>query len=105
MCFEFNIVVKEKDMEIRDLLPIGSVVLLNGGKKKLMVIGVKQKKQDTNTEYDYSGVLYPEGSIGNMGQFLFNHNDIAEIIFEGYRSEERDEFINKLAGFYENKNR
>ena len=34
-------------MNIKELLPIGSVVLLKGGKKRLMVFGVKQKKGDT----------------------------------------------------------
>ena len=32
-------------MNINELLPIGSVVLLEGGKKRLMVFGVKQKKE------------------------------------------------------------
>ncbi len=90
-------------MNIKELLPIGSVVLLKNGTKKLMVVGIKQLKADDNVEYDYSGVLYPEGNMGGMGQFLFNHTDIADIIFEGYRNAERDEFMDKLEHFYENK--
>lgn len=89
-------------MEIKDLLPIGSVVLLKEGKKKLMTFGVKQTDSNTKKEYDYIGVLYPEGNIGDGGQFLFNHDDIDEVFFNGYEDEERDTFIDNLAKYYDN---
>jgi len=89
-------------MEIKELLPIGSVVLLKEGKKKLMTFGVKQTDANTKKEYDYIGVLYPEGNIGDGGQFLFNHDDIDEIFFNGYEDEERDTFIENLTKYYEN---
>mgnify|MGYP003560431573 CR=1 FL=1 len=38
----------------KDLLPIGSVVLLKGGDKKIMVCGRIQDKEGENTIYDYS---------------------------------------------------
>ncbi len=88
-------------MEIKDLLPIGTVVLLKGGKKKVMIYGVKQTEQDGGKEYDYISVLYPEGNIGDAGHFLFNHSDIDEIFFRGYEDEEREHFINNLSRFYE----
>lgn len=47
---------------IRELLPIGSVVLLKNGIKKAMIIGIMQSTVDNEgqvTEYDYLGVLYP----------------------------------------------
>lgn len=87
-------------MNINELLPIGSIVLLEGGKKRLMIFGVKQKKSDTGEEYDYIGVLYPEGNIGNQGQFLFNHKDITHLYFRGFEDVERQEFISKLEMFY-----
>ncbi len=89
-------------MKIKELLPIGSVVLLKEGKKKLMTFGVKQTDANTKKEYDYIGVLYPEGNIGDGGQFLFNHDDIDEIFFNGYEDEERDTFIENLTKYYEN---
>lgn len=89
-------------MEIKELLPIGSVVLLKEGKKKLMTFGIKQTDANTKKEYDYIGVLYPEGNIGDGGQFLFNHDDIDEIFFNGYEDEERDTFIENLTKYYEN---
>lgn len=47
----------------KELLPIGSVVLLKGGIKKIMVTGIKPVSKDddgTEQEYDYIGVIYPE---------------------------------------------
>ena len=90
-------------MDIRQLLPIGSVVLLKGGRKKVMIYGVKQTDKSSGIEYDYISVLYPEGNMGEAGQFLFNHSGIDEIYFRGCEDEERDRFIDKLARFYENK--
>lgn len=90
-------------MDIRELLPIGSVVLMEGGEKKLMIYGVKQTDNEDQKEYDYIGVVYPEGNMGQGTQFLFNHSDIKEVYYRGYEDEERDEFIERLAEYYEQK--
>ncbi len=37
-------------MDIRELLPIGSVALLKNGQKKLMIHGVKQTDQSSDKE-------------------------------------------------------
>lgn len=89
-------------MKVKELLPIGTIVMLNEGTKKLMIAGIKQTEQETLVEYDYTGVMYPEGMIGELGQFLFNHSDIKEVYFKGFENEERDEFLDKLEEFYEN---
>jgi len=76
------------------LLPLGSVVLLKGGIRKLMVIGLKQVLDDGSGEaFDYAGVLYPEGFLGSDANFLFNHEDINDVIFTGYENPERVEFL------------
>lgn len=90
-------------MEIKDLLPIGSVVLLEGGKKRVMIYGVKQIEQETKEEYDYVGVVYPEGNMGKGSQFLFNHDKIQEIFFKGYDDEERQDFMQRLTDYYAGK--
>ncbi|MBE5881927.1 MAG: DUF4176 domain-containing protein [Lachnospiraceae bacterium] len=90
-------------MEIKDLLPIGSVVTLEEGKKKLMIFGVKQTNEEDGTEYDYLSVMYPEGNMGGETQFLFNHEDIFEVVFKGYEDDERTEFLGHLADFYNNR--
>ena len=89
--------------EIKDLLPVGSVVMLEGGEKRLMIFGVKQTdtvSESDFTEYDYIGVMYPEGNVGIEYQFLFNHKDIAKVFFRGFEDDERQEFIEKLAESY-----
>ena len=90
-------------MNIHELLPIGSVVLLEGGQKRLMIYGVKQTDVETKEEYDYIGVIYPEGNMGKGTQFLFNHDQIHEVVFQGFADEERENFINNLADYYAQK--
>ena len=90
-------------MSIKDLLPIGSVVLLKGATKKMMIFGIKQlDEKNPEIEYDYSGVPYPEGNVGTDAQYLFNHSDIGMVAFRGYEDEEREEFINILDDYYKN---
>lgn len=86
---------------IKDLLPVGSVVLLKGGIKKLVIMGIKQANaENPEVEYDYAGVMYPEGYLGNDTLFLFNHADINDIIFKGYHNPERDEFLSEVEKMY-----
>jgi hypothetical protein len=88
---------------IRELLPIGSVVLLKEGKKKAMIFGIKQTDKASGKEYDYIGVVYPEGNLGEQLQFFFQHENIDQVFFRGYEDEERNSFIEKLAAYYDNK--
>jgi len=79
------------------LLPIGSVVMLKNAMKKLMIIGILQKdRENPDKDYDYIGVLYPEGYLTKNAMFLFNHDDIVDIEFTGYNNEERAAFVSKV---------
>ncbi len=83
--------------DIQMLLPIGSVVLLKNGIKKLMIIGVvPYDKEAPEQVYDYIGVLYPEGFLGDKTNFLFQHEDITDIVFRGYDDSERMQFVKFL---------
>lgn len=86
--------------KIRELLPIGSVVLLKEASKRVMIYGVMQTDRETEVEYDYLGVIYPEGSMGDGSSFFFNHDQIDQVFFTGYDDEERLDFIEKLVKFY-----
>ena len=79
----------------QELLALGSIVVLNGGYKKIMIIGRMQLQGKEEKLWDYLGVLYPEGYLGDNYKFLFNNEDISEVIFEGY-SDLEDETL-KLA--------
>lgn len=94
--------------DVRKLLPIGSVVVLDGGVKSLMITGVMQTDMQDSlhpVDFDYIGVYYPEGFVGNDVQFLFNHEDIRMLVFRGYDGRERKSFIEKLVKFYEEQER
>ena len=52
--------------------------------------------KEKNRLYDYVGVMYPGGSLGASTQFLFNHDDIQDIIFTGYKNSEFDKLIEAL---------
>lgn len=88
-------------MKIKELLPIGSVVMLKNAKKPLMIFGIKQMSTETDSEeFDYIGVMYPEGNIGQNFQYLFNHKDIIDVLFTGYETEERQKFLEELEKVY-----
>lgn len=70
------------------ILPIGSVVMLKGGTKPVMIFGYMQKSGLRPGEMaDYIGVPYPEGNINLAVQVGFQMTDIEEVLFEGYRTE------------------
>ena len=80
-----------------ELLPIGSVVLLKNGTKKVMITGFYTvSEKNPNEVYDYIGCLYPEGIISSDKNLLFNHEQIANIYYNGYVNEEEKEFKQKL---------
>ncbi|EHJ7843770.1 MAG: DUF4176 domain-containing protein [[Clostridium] innocuum] len=84
--------------DAKTMLPIGSIVTLEGGSKKLMIIGRCQQNNDEL--YDYTAVLYPEGMLMTDEVYLFNKADISHVHFTGYQDAEEmqlKEFIfNKL---------
>ena len=78
-------------------LPIGTVVLLKGGKKRLMITGFcsfDESKKDR--AYDYTGCLYPEGIISSKQMALFDHSQIDKIYHLGLSDQEEKEFKAKL---------
>lgn len=88
---------------VNDFLPIGSVVMLKEGEKRLMVFGILQENlEDASESYDYIGVPYPEGNMGDDYQYLFNHEDIETVYCRGYEDEERAEFMKNLGAYLAN---
>jgi hypothetical protein len=78
-------------------LPIGSVVLLNEGQKRVMIYGRKQQQLATGTVWDYVACLYPEGNVNDEFTFLFNHDQIDRVFFIGFQDEDEFAFQKKLA--------
>ena len=75
-------------MNYAKLLPIGSVVLLTGGEKRLMITGRVQTRVGDTRVYDYSGCLYPEGVSVPSATYFFDHDAIDHLFFVGFQDEE-----------------
>lgn len=78
-------------------LPIGSVVLLKGATKRLMITGFCTMAVDDKSKmFDYSGCLFPEGVISSNETALFNHDQIEKIFCIGFKDEEQEKFMTRL---------
>lgn len=81
----------------KDILPLGSVVLLNGGTKKVMIIGYCMKTPDNPDKiYDYCGCVFPEGVLRSDITCVFNHEQIKQIYFSGYKNDEANQFLDRV---------
>ena len=81
----------------KELLPIGSVVLLKDAKKRIMITGFYVKENENSDKiYDYVGVLYPEGVVQSNKNLVFNHSQIDKIYFRGFNDLEEQQFKDKL---------
>lgn len=84
-----------------NLLPNGSIILLKGGNIKLMIYGRKQilvtEDERNGRMFDYLAVPYPEGYISPEYTYVFNHEDIEEVVFKGYVNEEEEDFQTVLS--------
>ena len=81
---------------MKTYLPIGSVVILKEGTKKIMIYGRRQKSTESGIEYDYVACLYPEGNISQKYTFLFNEENIENVIFRGFSDAEDEAFLTAL---------
>lgn len=78
------------------LLPIGTVCTLRN-QKKIMITGfIVCNPESPNEIYDYSGCLYPEGTIDSEVNFMFNHDRIEKIDHLGYVNEDETKFKQQL---------
>lgn len=80
----------------KDLLPIGSVVLLEGGEKRIMIVSRVIAKAGEDTIYDYAACYYPEGIVDPNNMFFFNNDAIASVFFVGFQDPEEFEFRNQV---------
>ena len=82
---------------MKTYLPIGSIVLLKNGTKKVMIYGRRQSRVGENEkEYDYIACLYPEGNIDENYMYLFDHENIDKVIFRGFSDADEEAYQNEL---------
>ena len=84
-------------MKYEKFLPIGTVVMLKGGKKRAMITGFCSIPSEDKTKmYDYSGCIYPEGFISSSQTLLFNHDQIDKVFYLGLIDDEEKKLKEKL---------
>ena len=95
----------EKNIEKIDYLPLGSVVIVRGNIKKLVIIarGLISKVNGELRCFDYGGVLYPEGLISEDIVY-FNHKDLKEVIHKGYSDRDEENMVENLVEWFEKAN-
>ena len=73
------------------LLPIGSVVQLHNGEKRLIVVGRVLAGPD-DVVHDYAGVLYPEGMGAPSALYFFEDAAIEHVFGVGFQDAEEADF-------------
>ncbi len=98
-------------------LPIGTVVLLKGGKKELMITSYcifPSNAQYKDGQYikpekklfEYGSCIYPEGILDTNVVCAFDHEQIDKILHMGYETPEQaelSELLNQGYAMYKSK--
>lgn len=83
----------------KNYLPVGSVVLLKGGKDRVVIIGRIAAPNGEDRIYDYAACPYPGGLAGLDQLFFFDAEQIDRIYFIGFQDPEElqlQEFLSQL---------
>ena len=80
----------------RKYLPIGTVVMLKGGEKRIMITGFCAIENGQNTIWDYNGCIYPEGILNSNEMCLFNHSQIDKVYHMGLKEDDEEKKFKKL---------
>ena len=86
------------------ILPLGSVVLLKGATKPIIVIGYLTMDSSNSKVWDYMACPYPVGVMGMDQNFVFQKESIEKVIFEGYQDEEGKKFLDDMKKYKEENN-
>lgn len=79
--------------EQKTYLPLGSIVIIEGTLKKLMIVS---RATILNDEYfDYQAVLYPEGMIDENLAF-FKQEDIVKVVHKGFTDDDDELLIEEI---------
>ncbi|HLR54932.1 MAG TPA: DUF4176 domain-containing protein [Pseudogracilibacillus sp.] len=70
-----------------ELVPIGTVVIVDFVEQAVMIYGRKQQQEDKNEIWDYVACPYPQGHLSDETNIFFNHDQIQQIIFKGFETE------------------
>lgn len=76
-------------------LPIGSVVLMDGGSRAVTITGC-MLREESGELWDYIGVPHPQGWSGPGSLMVFNRGDIARVVALGYMDPDGDRLLAEL---------
>lgn len=78
-------------------LPLGSIVLLQGGVQKALIIGrgLNVRNGQETFFFDYGAVAYPEGLVGDQ-MVYFNADKISRVVFEGYSDVDDENMVENI---------
>ncbi|MGT2772530.1 DUF4176 domain-containing protein [Streptococcus marimammalium] len=84
-------------MSNASLLPIGSIVILKGNTKKMMITSriIAAPIKGEVYRFDYGACLYPEGLMGE-NLIFFNNEDILRTVHEGFSDEENEIMLENI---------
>lgn len=90
---------------IGKLLPLGSVVIIDGGYRKFMIIAraLQVNIKGKNHFFDYGACFYPEGLVGDKVMY-FQNSDIKKVVFEGYSDDDDKMMIENIAKAFGDQN-
>ncbi len=79
------------------LLPLGSIVILKGSTKKMMIISrvIAAPIKGEIYRFDYGACLYPEGMLGDS-LIYFNGEDIMKVVHEGFTDEDNELMLENI---------
>lgn len=88
---------RDLEMEKKEYLPLGSIVLLKEGIRKVMIIGraLNVKKDGKTYFFDYGGVLYPDGLTGDE-MVYFDSDAVVRVYFHGYMDDDNDIMVENI---------
>ena len=81
---------------MKTYLPLGSIVVLKGATKKMMIYGRAQVAKASGKMYDYVACLYPQGFVNADMLLGFNEEQIDKVLFTGYTDEENEAYVKRM---------
>lgn len=75
--------------KIEKLLPLGSIVNIEGGYRKYVIVarGLQVDIHGEKKFFDYGAAFYPDGVTGDRVMY-FQNKDVRKVIFEGFSDDD-----------------
>ena len=95
-------ILEEKSAVSKDeVLPIGTVVKLEGDNQKYMIISHNYVMEETqNMVWPYAACIYPGGNMNAKAAIVFKNEDIDQVLFKGLEDLEEDKVVSEKPETY-----